>query len=228
MSRRRRRGAAASLVLAVLLALASVLVAAGSATASSRTEPLTATFTGLVPGAARSTSWVLDVARDAVVTEVETTELATGGVRWDVALCAPAGDACLPVTRDAVGVRLPAGSYRLTVRVQATDALEPGETRTLDGHVVLSDAGGADGDAAAVWPGGGTGATGRSAASGPLALTGASALPLLLVAVASGVVGLVALLAARRGRDDEEPVPVGAAPPVRPTPTTHRDPRRAP
>ncbi|QGQ19689.1 LPXTG cell wall anchor domain-containing protein [Cellulomonas sp. JZ18] len=213
-----RRGAASSLVLAVVLALVSLLVGGGSATASTRTAPLRATFTGLLPGSVDSHAWGLRLSRDAVVTEVTTTALRPGtGVEWDAWLSSRATGERVPVTPDAVGVRVAAGDYDLTVRVRALDDIAPGATYSLDGHLVVADA--------TTGP-----EVGQRGSRGPLALTGADALPLLLAALAAALVGLLLLVAARRRRRDDEtttPEPADDDPsPVLPTP--HHFPRREP
>lgn len=213
MTPHRRRTAVVSLLLAVVLALASVVASAAGADASTRTEPLRATFENLSPGSTASASWGLELRRAAVVTEVTAVEAGPGGVEWDVRLCARATGTCTPVTDGATGARLAAGAYDLRVAVAATPDLPPAATTTLDGRIVLADADAAD----AVAPGG------RAPGDAPLAMTGLPALSLLLAALATALVGLLLLLGARRRRADEAAVPVPVPAPV-PVPDPERRP----
>ncbi len=205
MSARRTRRAALGLVLAVALALASLLVSAGAAGASTRTEPLRARFENLLPGSTASTSWGLRLERPAVVTEVATTQSGPGDVDWDVRLRHRATGATTPLVDGATGARLAAGAYDLQVSVAVRD-IPPAATNALDGHVVVTAdaAGGAGGDGGA-----------RTGGRGALATTGGTALPLLLAAIAATLVGLHLLLAARRRREeDADPVPAAPADPA--------------
>lgn len=207
MSRRSRGGAALSLVLAVALATASVLAAGGAADASTRTEPLRATFDHLLPGMTASASWGLELDRAAVMTDVTTVESGPGDVAWSVWLRRPATGAVTGVTEGATGTRLPAGAYELHVSVAVAD-IPPAATSTLDGRIVFAATGGADGGETT-----GTGQAGGTPAlpgtGGPLAMTGAPALALLLAAVATALVGLLLLLGAGRRRDGDEAAPSG-------------------
>lgn len=207
MNRRRRRTAVVSLLLATVLALASVVAAAGSASASTRTEPLRATFENLVPGSTASAAWGLELRHDAVVTDVTLSETGPGELDWAVELQDRTTGTRTPLTDGVRGAQLAAGTYDLRVTVDVID-IPGGATSTLDGHVVFAESGTA---------GGGLD-SGDGPGRGYLASTGFAALPLLLTAVATALVGLLLLLGARRRRDEED-----EARAVRVTPTAAHD-----
>ncbi|MBO9556319.1 hypothetical protein [Cellulomonas sp.] len=208
MSRARRRGAVVSLLLAVVLALAAVVAAAGSASASTRTEPLRASFENLVPGSTAAAAWGLELRRDSVVTGVTLAETGPGDLDWAVELQDRTTGTRTPLTAGARGTQLTAGTYDLRVTVHVVD-IPGGATSTLDGHVVFAESGTAGGGLdSGAGPGGGY-----------LASTGFAALPLLLTAVATALVGLLLLLGARRRRDEEDEaraVPVTGSTPSTP------------
>ncbi|WP_309134827.1 LPXTG cell wall anchor domain-containing protein [Cellulomonas sp.] len=218
MTNRRRRTAVVSLLTAVVLALASLLLSAGAASASTSAEPLRARFDNLVPGSTAATSWSLWLDRAAVVAEVTIVQSGPGEVDWDVWLRHRDTGTTTPVAPGVTGAQLPAGAYDLHISVAVTD-IPPSATNALEGRIVFAAA--TDGAT-------GTGQDARTGAAadtagkphGALAYTGATGLSLLLAALATALVGLVLLLGARRRREDE-------APPCTTAPTT-ADRRRAP
>ena len=187
MSTRLRSGAAASFALAALLAGASVLLGASSAQALPQPLPLQVSFTDLLPGDVRSTSWPVQVPHPAVIAQAALARAGTGDLRWTAWLCPVAGTACLDLMTAEVGTPLAAGDYELQVGLTVVD-LQPGQSQTLEGRYTLVE------DKVLPDTGGGPGV---------LASTGAPALSLGLTAVAVAVLGVLLVVLARRRRADE-------------------------
>ncbi|MET0788726.1 MAG: hypothetical protein ABWY33_05725 [Cellulomonas sp.] len=183
MITRLRSGSALSIALATMLASACVVCGAAGAGAAAlpRTAGMTFTFENLVPDETVTQSRALDVPTDSSITSVQLREGGpVGGVRWAAGLC-PAAGPCVALVDGRAGVPLAPGRYLLTVSATAR-TLQPGETGSLEGRLVLVETG------------------------GRLASTGADLVwPLLATASALLGVGLfLVVLARRRERDEGE------------------------
>lgn len=187
MSKRLHSGAAASFALAALLAGASVLFGASSAQALPLPLPLQVSFTDLLPGDVRSTSWPVQVPREAVIAQAVLHKNGAGDLRWTARLCPVAGSACVDLMTAVVGTPLAAGSYELEVGLTVLD-MQPGQSQTLEGRYTLVE------DGLLAGTGGGPGV---------LASTGTPALSFGLTAVAVAALGLLLVVLARRRRDDD-------------------------
>lgn len=204
MTIRLRTGAATSLALGALLAGFSVLLGAGSAQAAPQALPVQVSFTDLMPGDVRTTSWPVQVGAQARVVTAVVHQEAAGGVLWTARLC-PAGGtaACLDVLTIDHGTRIAAGEYVMSVGATVTGALQPGQTRTLEAHYTLvqdDDAARDDDGLLADTSGSGSSTRGHGRS---LASTGSAVLPLALSGLAATTVGVVLVVLARRRRDGE-------------------------
>ena len=188
----RRLGAAgtASMVVALVLTIAAVLLGASSAGAAPTTVPLTFEFTGLRPGESQSQSRTYHLGRDARVVSV--TIGTTPGATWTALLCRQG--TCADVLAMRAGHDLAAGDYDLRVGVTATSLL-PGDVSSIGGRLAFVETG-----------------------TGNLAQTGSDPWSVSLAALATTVLGLFLVVAARRRREG----------PRQPAQTCHADQRRAP
>ena len=196
MTGRLRAGAATSLVVATLLAGASVVLGAGSAQAAPRPLPVQVSFTDLQPGDVRSTSWPVDIAARARIATAVLHQDGSGGVEWSAWLC-PVGGAttCLDVMSAGPGTVVAAGAYQMSVGLTVRD-LRPGQSQSLEArYTFVQDDDGVLADTSG----------GRPGHTGLLARTGAAALPLVLTALAAATLGVLLVVLARRRRDDEVP-----------------------
>jgi LPXTG-motif cell wall-anchored protein len=196
MSKRLRSGAAASFALAALLAGASVLLGASSAQALPQALPLQVSFTDLLPGDVRSTSWPVQVPRQTVIVQAALHKDGAGDLRWTTRLCPVLGGSCLDLMTAVVGTPVAAGAYELEVGLTVLD-MQPGQSQSLEGRFTLVE----DGLPSGTGTGTGTG-TGGGGGGGVLASTGFPAQSLGLTAVAVAVLGVLLVVLARRRRDD--------------------------
>ncbi|MEZ0446801.1 hypothetical protein [Cellulomonas sp. ICMP 17802] len=184
MITRLRSGSALSIALGAVLALACVVCGAAGAGAAAlpRTAGMTFTFENLFPDRTVTQSRVLDVPTDSSITTVRLREGGpAGGVAWVASLC-PASGSCVPLIDGGTGILVPTGRYALTVSATAR-TLVPGETASLEGHVVLVETG------------------------GRLASTGADLVWPLLAAAVALLGGGMFLVALSRRRDRQDPTP---------------------
>lgn len=189
MTGRLGAGAAASLLVAAVLALACVVLTAG--TAQALPLPVQVSFDNLLPGEVRSTSWPVSVPVPARIAAATVHQDAPGGVQWTVRLCPTAGGGCLDLLPATVGTTVAEGEYRVQVGIDAIN-LQPGQTRTFEARYTLAESG--DG-----W---------LADTGGALAMTGVPALAVALMSVGLAGVGvLLVVLARRRDRGDENPRP---------------------
>lgn len=189
MTGRLGAGAAASLLVAAVLALACVVLTAG--TAQALPLPVQVSFDNLLPGEVRSTSWPVSVPVPARIADATMRQDAPGGVQWTARLCPTAGGACLDLLSATVGTTVAEGDYRVQVGIDAVN-LQPGQSRSLEARYTLAEA--EDG-----W---------LADTGGALAMTGVPALPVALTSVGLAAVGvLLVVLARRRDRGDENQRP---------------------
>lgn len=193
MTGRLGAGAAASLLVAAVLALACVVLTAG--TAQAVPLPVQVSFDNLLPGEVRGTSWPVSVPVPARIAAAAVRQ--DDGVQWTARLCPTAGGACLDLLSATVGTTVAEGDYRVQVGVDATD-LQPGQSRSFEARYTLAEA--EDG-----W---------LADTGGALAMTGVPALAVGSVAVLTAAFGAVLVLLARRRRDDEPAHTTGTEPPA--------------
>lgn len=192
MTRRLRTGAATSFLLAALLAVAFVLLGAGTAQAVPQSLPLQVSFTDLQPGDVRSTSWPVRIPQQAKIAQAVLHKDGPGDVQWTAQLCPVSGAGCLDVITAVVGTPIAAGDYTLRVGLTVVE-LQPGQTQSLEGrYTFVEDDDGLLADT--------SGPHGRG---GALAATGSSVLPVGLTAVAVAALGVLFVVLARRGDDEE-------------------------
>ena len=179
MTTRLRSGSAFSIALGAVLSLACVVVGAAEAAALPRTAGMTFTFENLLPDHTATQSRTLDVPVRATITTVQLREGGpVGGVAWDARLCPPTGP-CITLVDGQGGFAVAPGRYAVTVSATVR-TLQPGETGTLDGRLVIAET------------------------RGRLASTGADLLwPLLAAASALLGVGLFLVVLVRRSVREE-------------------------
>lgn len=201
MARRLRTGAATSLVLAALLAVAFVLLGAGTAQAVPQSLPMQVSFTDLRPGEVRSTSWPVRIPQRARISQAVLRLDGPGDVRWTARLCPVGGAACVDVMTAAVGTPIAAGDYVLAVGLQVVE-MQPGMTQSLEGrYMLVQDDDGVLADTSGSFGRGGS----RPGHGGSLAATGLSVLSLGAMALSLGALGVVLVAIVRRRRDSERP-----------------------
>lgn len=186
MTGRLGAGAAASLLVAAVLALACVVLTAG--TAQAVPLPVQVSFDNLLPGEVRSTSWPVSVPVSARIAAATVHQGAPGGVQWTAQLCPTTGGGCLDLLSATVGTTVAEGEYRMQVGIDAVN-LQPGQSRSFEARYTLAEA--EDG-----W---------LADTGGSLAMTGVPALALGLVSAALATVGALLVILARRERGGEVP-----------------------
>ncbi|MDM7830494.1 hypothetical protein [Cellulomonas edaphi] len=173
-----RRFPALSAALAAALALGCVVLGASGSDALPQDVPLHVDFTELHAGAHAEKSWPVSLDYQAEVTSIVVDPVASGGLLWTATLCPTSGADCVDLAALRTGDLLDAGTYQLRVGVTVKQ-IDPNTSQEFEGRLRV-----------------------READAG-LAFTGGSTTPLLLGALASGVVGVVLLLVGRRRRQDD-------------------------